>query len=93
LDGPEGAKAELQEAYLTPWLRPEEALRQALGRQVPGGKERRVAAGGRNGLVFETPERAALGLPDGPEAWVLVVHGKNAGRLVDLLARGIKISR
>jgi len=93
MDGPEGAKAELQEAYLPPWLSPEEALRQALGRQVPGGKERRIRAGGRRGLVFETPERAALGLPDGPEAWVLVVQGKNAGRIVDLLAQGLKISR
>ena len=93
MDGPEGAKGELQEAYLPPWLSPEEALRQALGRQVPGGKERRIRAGGRRGLVFETPERAALGLPDGPEAWVLVVQGKNAGRIVDLLAQGLKISR
>ena len=93
MDGPEGAKAELQEAYLTPWLNPEEALRQALGRQVPGGKERGIRAGGRRGLIFETPERAALGLPDGPEAWVLVVHGKNAGRIVERLAQGLKISR
>jgi hypothetical protein len=62
--GPEGAAAEWQEAYLTPWLNPKEALRQVLGRHVPGGKERSFKAAGIEGLVFETPGRAALALPD-----------------------------
>jgi hypothetical protein len=34
-----------------------------------------------------------LALPDGPEAWVLVVEGRDAGRIVELLAGGMKISR
>jgi hypothetical protein len=90
MEGPDGAKAEWQEAYLTPWLGPDEALRQILGRHVPGGKEKSLRAGGRVGLVFETPERAALALPDGPEAWVLTVNGKNAGRVLSGLAAGWK---
>ncbi len=90
MEGPEGAKAELQEAYLPPWLGPEEALRQALARLVPGGKERSIRAGGRRGLVFETSERAALAVPDGPEAWVFVANGKNAGRILSELAAGWK---
>ena len=90
MEGPDGAKAEWQEAYPTPWLSPDEALRQILGRQVPGGKEKSLRVGGRLGLVFETPERAALAVPDGPEAWVLTVNGKDAGRLLAGLAAGWK---
>jgi hypothetical protein len=90
MEGPDGAKAELQEAYLPPWLGREEALRQALARLVPGGKERSIRAGGRRGLAFDAPERAALAVPDGPEAWVLVVNGKNAGRIVDILAKSFR---
>jgi hypothetical protein len=93
MEGPEGAKAEWQEAYLTPWLNSDMALRQILGRHVQEGKERPIQAAGRTGLIFETAGRAALALPDGPEAWVLVVEGRDAGRIVELLAGGMKISR
>jgi hypothetical protein len=90
MEGPDGAKAELQEAYLLPWLAPDEALRQALARLIPGGKERRIQAGGRSGLACDMPERAALAVPDGPQAWVLVVNGKDAGQILDRLSENIR---
>jgi hypothetical protein len=92
MEGPEGAQAELQEAYPMPWLGPQEALRQVLARLVPGGKERSIKAGGRRGLFFETAERAALAVPDGPQAWVLIAKGRNAGRIVEFLAQNFRIS-
>ena len=87
MEGPDGAKAELQEAYLPPWLGREEALRLALARLVPGGKERSIQAGGRRGLAFDSPERAALAVPDGPQAWVFVADGNNAGRIMEFLGK------
>ena len=91
MEGADGAKAELQEAYLLPWLGQDEALRQALARLVPGGKERRTRIGEGPALAWESPEKAALAVPDGPQAWVFVVNGKNAGRIVDELAAGWKL--
>ncbi len=91
MEGPDGAKAELQEAYLLPWMKAEDAARMALARLVPGGKERRTRIGERPALAWESPEKAALAVPDGPQAWVFVVNGKNAGRIVDELATGWKL--
>jgi transglutaminase-like putative cysteine protease len=91
MEGADGAKAELQEAYLLPWLGRDEALRQALARLVPGGKERRTRIGEGPALAWESPEKAALAVPDGPQAWVFVVNGKNAPRILDELAAGWKL--
>ncbi len=90
MQGPDGAMAELQEAYLPPWTGREEALRQVLARLVPGGKERSIQAGGRGGLALETAKHAALAVPDGPEAWVFVANGKNAVRVLEVLAKSFR---
>jgi hypothetical protein len=92
LEGPGGATAEWQEAYLTPWLEPEAALRQVLARHVAKGKERRMTVSGRPALVYESADSAALAVADGLEAWVLIVNGKNAIATMTSLAGGIRLS-
>jgi len=88
LGGPGGATAELQEAPLFPWEGGGAGLKRALERSVPGGKERRLRISGRAGLALESSEKAALGVPDGPGVWILVVSGKNSPSVLAQLAAG-----
>jgi hypothetical protein len=93
MEGPGGITAELQEAYLSPWLDGDEAIRRTLGHLVSGARERHLEIGERSGLAWETPQKSAVAFLDGPEAWILVVTGREAPRNLALLAAGLRSAR
>jgi transglutaminase-like putative cysteine protease len=91
LEGPAGMKAELQEVYLPPWKIGQDAARLNLARVVPGGKERRARIAGHSAIIWENPDKSALAVLDGTEAWLLVVTGKDAPAVLTKLASGFNL--
>ncbi len=91
IESPDGVRAELRQAFLLPWKKPEDGAREILGDLVEGGRERILTAGGRPALAAEKAERSALVLVDEPEAWILIVTGKNAPAVMKKIAARLKI--
>ena len=90
LEGPGGAKAELQQYYLLPWKENDRSASEIIGRL---DIRARTEIGTRNGLPMfsvASPAKAALVIIDKPEAWVLVAEGKDAPKLLDLIASSLK---
>jgi hypothetical protein len=93
VEGAGGERAELQEQYLAPWKTGASAAADVFKRlkiaEAPVNKN----LGPLSGFLSATPDRAALVVLDGVEAWVLVVEGPGAPALLEKLASGLKIGR
>ena len=91
LEGPDGAKAELQEHYLLPWKKGQPAAQEIIEKLGISGKIESSSIQGRAGFAAAGGEKAALVVLDDPEAWVLVAEGKSAQKLLKQIASGMRL--
>jgi len=93
LEGPGDSKAELQEHFLLPWREDVESGREILTGLKIGGKTEIGKWKGLPCVSAKSRLKAALIIFDKPEAWVLVVEGQDAPKLMEKIAAGLEFQR
>ncbi|MCX6559783.1 MAG: transglutaminase-like domain-containing protein [Candidatus Aminicenantes bacterium] len=86
---PDGARAVLQEGYLLPWAKPDEAAAEALARFAGTGKPERVTTKGRVVWRLGQAGKAAAAVLDGPVFWMLTAAGRNAAGILTEMLGGL----
>jgi hypothetical protein len=90
LEGPRGARAELQQYYLPPWKKDRRAAKEIFGRLGISENLERKTIQGLPGFMAKNSKRAVLVLLDDPEAWILIAEGKDASTLLEQIAASLK---
>jgi hypothetical protein len=91
LDGPELQKIGLSQFDILPWRDAESSARDLLKKLGVGGEEKRKTIAGHQAVVFEEAAKSGLALLGKSEVWILVVDGKDAPKILRLVASGLKL--
>ncbi|MGA2586668.1 MAG: transglutaminase-like domain-containing protein [Candidatus Aminicenantales bacterium] len=91
LEGPDGAKIEIQQFYLSPWKEFDRTAGEIIGKLKIAAMTEISKWNGLPMFSAAGQAKAAMVIIDKPEAWILVAEGKDAPKLLDLVAAGLKI--